>query len=390
MRVPAARAPAARAAVRVPASTSNLGAGFDCVGVALDWWLTASATFGDATFGIDTLGDATLGNDTLGEDTFGEDVLGNDTSDTHAASTPRVTRAGALAELGDLPAGDDLLVRGFVRACAAAGRPVPPGLTIDATSDIPVARGLGSSAAALAAGALLADALFGLGLGARGAAALCATLEGHPDNAAPACLGGAVLGVPAPSSSDDTTGGAWTLAPLDLHPGVAFALAVPDFTASTAAMRRVLPAGLPHHDAVRAAGKAAALVRGLATADGALLAWALDDVLHVPYRRALVPGYDAVCAAARRAGAWGATLSGAGSSIVALVPPARAVAAADAMAVAWQSTGVRAQGWAPGVAGGAEIWRAGDRQGAPPGTGGSGPASSSGVTSSAGIGRANR
>ncbi len=367
----AGAAPGRRASVRVPASTSNLGAGFDCVGVALERWLRADAALG-----------------------------------AHANPEPRVARAGALAALGDLPPGDDLLVRGFAAACAAGGRPVPAGLALAAESDVPVGRGLGSSAAAFAAGALLADALLGLGLGPAGAAALCADAEGHPDNAAPACLGGAVLGVPggAGGPPDDAgragTAGRWTLVPLAVHPAVAFALAVPDFGTSTAAMRRALPAGVPHADAVRAAGKAAALVRGLAAGDGRLLAWALDDVLHVPHRRALVPGYDAVCAAAVAAGAWGATLSGAGSSVLALAPAGRAASVAAAMAAAWRaSAGVAAEAWTPAVAGGAEVAAAGvadaagfgvtGRHGAPPGTGGSGPASS-GVTWSAGIGRANR
>jgi homoserine kinase len=306
------------AAVRVPASTSNLGAGFDCVGVALDRWLRATATVG-----------------------------------AQGGAEPRVARAGALAALGLLPPGDDLLVRGFAAACAAAGRAVPAGLVLAADSDVPVARGLGSSAAAIVAGALLADALLGLGLGPAGAAAVCADMEGHPDNAAPACLGGAVLGVPTGAAGGGA--GAWTLAALDLHPAVGFAFAVPDFGASTAAMRRALPAALAYHDAVRAAGKAAALVRGLAAADPTLLAWALDDVLHVPYRRALLPGYDAVCAAATAAGAWGATISGAGSSLVALAPVGRAAAVADAMTAAWRSAGVAAEAWAPAVAGPAEV-----------------------------------
>ncbi len=319
----APRGAARAASVRVPASTSNLGAGFDCVGIALDRWLQATATLG-----------------------------------AHPGTDPRVERAGALAALGDLPPADDLIVLGFARACATAGRALPAGVTIAADSDVPIGRGLGSSAAALAAGALLADALLDLGLGTLGAAALCADVEGHPDNAAPACLGGAVLGVPHPAG-DRLGAGGWTLVPLDLHPDVAVALAVPDFGTSTAAMRRALPAAVPHGDAVRAAGKAAALVRGLARADAALLAWALDDVLHVPYRRALLPGYDAVCAAARAAGAWGATLSGAGSSVIALAPPARAGAAAVAMADAWRASGVAAEPWTPSAAGGARCGSSG-------------------------------
>jgi homoserine kinase len=311
------RAPA-RATVRVPASTSNLGAGFDAVGVALDRWLVAEATV----------------------------VPGPD-------APPHVERAGEAAALAGLAPHDDLLVRGFHHACAAAGRAAPAALRLRVDSDVPIARGLGSSAAALCAGALLADALLGLGFGPRGVAALVATVEGHPDNAAPACLGGAVLGVP-----DDASGsGGWAFAALDLHPDLAFALAVPGFGCSTEAMRRALPASVPHRDAVRAAGKAAALARGLATADPGLLAWALDDVLHVPHRRALVPHYDRVCDAARAAGAWGATLSGAGSALLALAPRALAPAVAAAMAAAWREAGIDAAGSTPAVAAGASAAR---------------------------------
>ncbi len=310
-------APARRVRVRVPCSTSNLGGGFDCVGVALDRWLSAEAWL-----------------------------------DLAVGARPSLRRAGTLTDLdrNDVPPDDDLIVQGARLACAAAGSELPGGFTVAAESEVPVGRGLGSSAAALAAGALLADALLGLALGARRVAALCATAEGHPDNASPMLMGGAVLGVPAP-----TCDGGWAFAPLALHPDVGFALAVPDFGTSTRAMRGALPASVSHRDAVAAASKGAALVRGLAGADGALLAHALDDVLHVPYRRALVPGYDAVTAAAVAAGAWGATLSGAGSSLIALAPRERAAEVAATMAAAWHEAGVSAEGWAAPVAGGAEV-----------------------------------
>ena len=304
--------PAARAHVRVPCSTSNLGAGFDCVGIALDRWLEAEAWL--------------------------------DGSDR---ALPELTRGGALAALGDTPAGDDLLVRGALLACEAVGRALPRGLCIAATSEIPVARGLGSSAAALVAGALLADALFALGLGAMRVAELGSTEEGHPDNVAPMLLGGAVLGVPR--------GNAWAFAPLTVHADVGVAVGIPAFETSTRAMRAALPPAVPHRDAVRAAGKSAALVRGLADADGALLAHALDDVLHVPYRRALIPGYDAVVDAALAAGAWGATLSGAGSSLLALAPHALAPTVAEAMRDAWVRDGVSAEAWLAPLAPGARV-----------------------------------
>ena len=306
-----------RVRVRVPCSTSNLGGGFDCVGVALDRWLAAEAWVDDD-------------------------------------GAPTLARAGALAALdaAGIGADDDLILAGARLACAAAHRTLPPGFSVAATSAVPVGRGLGSSAAALAAGALLADTLLGLTLGTMHVAALCATAEGHPDNAAPMLLGGAVLGVPA------ARGDGWAFAPLALHPDVGFALAVPEFGTSTRAMRAALPGSVPHRDAVAAASKGAALVQGLARADGSLLAHALDDVLHVPYRRALLPGYDAVVAAALGAGAWGATLSGAGSSMIALAPRARAEDVAAAMAVAWRSARVTAEGWAAEVAGGAVVERA--------------------------------
>lgn len=301
--------PARRARVRVPCSTSNLGAGFDCVGIALDRWLTADAWLD------------------------GDDA------------TPVLTRGGALAALGDAPAADDLLVRGVALACEAAGRPMPRGLAIAATSDIPVARGLGSSAAALVAGALLADGLLGLGLGATRVAMLGATEEGHPDNVAPMLLGGAVLGVPR--------GDGWAFAPLAMHPDVAAVVAIPTFQTSTRAMRAALPPEVPHRLAVQAAGKSAALVRGLMDADAALLAHALDDVLHVPWRRALIPGYDAVVDAARDAGAWGATLSGAGSSLIALAPRDAVARVGAAMRDAWAAHGIESEAWPAAVAGGA-------------------------------------
>ena len=98
-----------------------------------------------------------------------------------------------------------------------------------------------------------------------------------------------------------------------------------------------------HADAVVASSRAAALVQGLATGDGALLAAALDDVLHVPFRRGGIRGYDAVVAAAKQAGAHGATLSGAGSAILAIAPLERAAAVGTALLDAWRSAGVTAE-----------------------------------------------
>ena len=149
------------ARVRVPASSSNLGSGFDCVGIAIDRWLVASATLDRAANGVSIRRRGTL---------------------------------HAVRVRGD----QDLFTRGFRAACAARGVP-PGGVSIDAASDIPIGCGLGSSAAAIVAGVLLADAAFELGLSRAQILEIGTTIEGHPDNIAPAIYGGAVLSVHTPS-----------------------------------------------------------------------------------------------------------------------------------------------------------------------------------------------
>jgi homoserine kinase len=291
---------ALRCTVRVPASTSNLGAGFDCVGAAVDRWLTARATCA-------------------------------------RVEHTEVERAGTLAALELLPE-HDLIVRAFGAACERVGVAAPP-VRIVAESDIPVGRGLGSSAAACVAGASIANALLALGFDDDGIINVAAGIEGHPDNVAPAVRGGAVLGVRTASPPR----AAWHVARLPIDPAIRFVFAIPDFEIATRAARSVLPREVDHGVAVDAAGRAAALVAGLASGDHALLRAALDDVLHVPYRRALVPGYDAVVAAAVAAGAIGATLSGSGSSLVAITPASSADRVATAMCDAWRDVGIAAE-----------------------------------------------
>src|SRR2546427_629568 len=151
----------------------------------------------------------------------------------------------------------------------------------------------------------------------------------------PAVFGGANLVLRGPDGLIVT--------PLPIHQSLALVFAVPDFTVETKRARAALPATLPHADAVRAAAKSAALVHGLAHGDARLLATGLDDVLHVPFRRALVPGYDEVTGAARQAGAYGATLSGSGPTIVAVVGADSVRAVGDAMVRVWGARGTTAQ-----------------------------------------------
>lgn len=286
-------------AIRVPASTSNLGAGFDAVGMAVDRWLEVTARV------------------------------------RNGAAPVTIRRGGTLSDLA-CASEDDLVWRGFVATCAALRRTSPSGLEIDATSSIPVARGLGSSAAAVVAGVLLANAVFGNSLDHAAIIDVAASLEGHPDNVAPATLGGAVLSV-------RSSGHHFVSAPLAVHPSLRFVFTVPDFEVRTSVARAALPASIEFATAVDAAGRAAALIAGLQSGDTALLEAGLDDVLHVPFRRALIRGYDAVTNAAIGAGAIGATLSGSGSTIVAVARSDVADAVLEATERAWRSMGVGAR-----------------------------------------------
>lgn len=285
--------------IRVPASASNLGAGFDFVGMAVDRWLELSVRM------------------------------------TGSAAQVTIRRAGTLVNL-ECAAADDLIWRGFIAACNSLGKTPPLGIEIDVTSAIPVARGLGSSAAAVVAGVLLANALFGAEREDATVIDIAASLEGHPDNAAPSVLGGAVLSV---QTAPDT----YRSVQLSVHPSLRFVFLVPDFEVRTSVARAVLPPHVEFHTAVTAASRAAALIVGLQSGDPTILAPALDDVLHVPYRRKLVAGYDSVTAAALAAGAIGATLSGSGSTVVAVATERTQIDVRDAAIGAWKSCGVNAE-----------------------------------------------
>ena len=274
----------------MPGSTSNLGSGFDCIGLALDRFLDVTYAPGDAPL--------------------------------------TVQRAGTLAPL-DIPATDDAIVRAFVQALAA--RDIAPAGQLRATSTIPLARGLGSSAAASVAGLALAAAALGEPLDRPALLVHAARLEGHPDNAAPAIFGGLVLvaletGEPAAF-------------PLALSRRIAFAYAAPALEVSTRHARAVLPQHVPHATAVRGLSRAAALVQGLATGDADLLRIGFADELHVPYRLPLIPHVHEARAAALRAGAWAVTISGSGSGLIAVGPPGSEVPVAQAMAAAFAADG---------------------------------------------------
>lgn len=285
--------------VSVPCSTSNLGPGFDFLGLALSLHLEVRL---------------------LGSSRNSEHVL--ETCEGTAVEWPR--------------AGTNLLFLAFDDALARLGEE-PRYMRFGARSVIPIARGLGSSGAAVAAGLLLAaavtrhpatpDELVTWGL----------ALEGHPDNVCAALLGGCTLSVPRPQ-------GGVRVVRQELHPDLGFALAWSSRQLATSLARSVLPREVAFDDAVENPRRLALLLEGLRLADAELLSLGGEDRLHVRYRLPLIPGGEAALHAAREAGAWLATVSGSGSSLIAIGSKACSQAVADAMCSALRAHNGDAEG----------------------------------------------
>lgn len=196
--------------------------------------------------------------------------------------------------------------------------------------------GLGSSATGTVAGVLAANAQAARPLDARGVIELATRLEGHPDNVVPCLLGGLCVAV-----VDDEEGVVWLRQEPRDPPAVVIAL--PDaLELSTPAMRAILPSTVPFADAVFNLGRAALTTLALAGGHHDALRAALQDRLHQPFRGSLIPGFDAVRAAARGAGAFGTVISGSGPTLLSFAPPSAAAAVSDAITAAWAEAGVPA------------------------------------------------
>ncbi|MBA3626227.1 MAG: homoserine kinase [Chloroflexi bacterium] len=275
--------------VDVPASSANLGAGFDTLALALD--------LADI-FSVDRAADLPPGSISLTVEGEGADSIPGDGSDRFSQALRR-----GLAEVG----GPD--------TAGLAWR-------VRMHNAIPLSRGLGSSAAATVGGLAAADLLAGGGvMAAERMLELAAELEGHPDNVVAAIHGGFTV---AARARDDSTEGRLARSPERLltarfepPPGLLAVLFVPDRTLSTERMRAVLPDPVPRSDAVHNVARAALAVAAMASGRMELMDAATDDRLHEPYRAAVYPELPHLVAAAREAGALGACLSGAGSSILA-------------------------------------------------------------------------
>jgi homoserine kinase len=282
--------------VRVPATSANLGPGYDAVGLAL----TLSTRIG-----LDRAPHPVVEVNGTGADLIPRGV-----------EHPAYRAARFVAELiGESDAHFHLIQE----------------------NAIPPTRGLGGSAAALVGGAVAANDLFGGHIAAPDLLNIVCELDGHPDNAAPAMLGGLVIGTLTPEG----------VSAVRLEPkGLKAVVAVPDFAVSTTAARRALPERIPHRDAVFNVGRSGLLLGALATGEYGLLRVAMQDRLHQPYRSHLIPGLEDVIEAALASGAYGACLSGSGPTVLAFAPEENAPRIASATQRAFERHGVETRSWA--------------------------------------------
>jgi len=214
--------------------------------------------------------------------------------------------SGREAEL--IPTGEDNLIwQTALRVAADVGETLPP-IELEIFNDIPIGKGLGSSAAALTAGVVIADSLLGLGWKPLRILDEAARIEGHPDNVA-ACVLGSIV------ASAIDSGGAARAVRLDLPARFGVAVVVPDFDLPTSKARAVLPDSYSRVDAVFNVQRAALLIAALATGTISSFPTALEDRFHQSYRAPLVPGLDEILKL-RAPGLLGCVLSGAGPSIL--------------------------------------------------------------------------
>lgn len=264
-----------RVTVETPASSANLGAGYDCLGVALALTDRIEVEVrgwsrGEIELTVEGEGDGELTNDR-----------------------------------------ENRFIRGLETALEQVRGPIPDGVgwRIAMRNEIPLARGLGSSAAATVAGVLAANHLLGEALDRAAMLRIATDIEGHPDNAAAVLMGGFVVS----ASSDAGVEAIRFDSPRDLRA----VLFIPDLRLATKDMRKALPAKVPLADAVSNLAAVGIGVAGLATGRMDLLARLTVDRLHEPYRAAAYPQLPRLVEAARAAGALGACLSGAGSTVIA-------------------------------------------------------------------------
>ena len=254
--------------VKVPATSANMGSGYDSIGIALD------------LYNVITMEES--------------DVI--DISDVNGENVPKDE--------------SNLIYQCAKKVYEMCGKPLT-GMKIVEDCAIPQTRGLGSSSACTVAGILGANALLGNPLNQENIIDLAASIEGHPDNSTPAILGGFCVALLE-------YGKVWSVR-VPMNGTVDFITFIPDFELSTEKARAVLPRQVAHHDAVFNLARAALLAGSLTTGKLENVGVAVGDCLHQPYRFDLIPNGRDVMHAAKCMGALGSFISGAGPSIIAIV-----------------------------------------------------------------------
>ena len=275
---------------RVPASTTNLGPGFDCLGIALG---AANRVTVEAVAGA-------------------------------GVETPDAADPGLAA-----------LVAGVRTACAARWRRPLPGLRVRIAGDVPIARGMGSSSTILLGVAAACAALAGRPQDKHELMTVAAGLEGHPDNVAAACLGGFTLVAELPDGL--------RCARFDVPAELVAVVAIPPFEVKTSAARAILPPELGRAEAVQGWQRTALITAALAAGRPGDLRGLFDDAWHERHRAALNPGLAEARAAAAAAGAIGTIISGSGSTVLSFALRAQAPAIAAAVAGSYRARGVAAE-----------------------------------------------
>ncbi|MCZ6632980.1 MAG: homoserine kinase [bacterium] len=281
--------------LRLPGSTSNLGPGFDALGLALTIYnRIILCTRSDTDVNILVRGE-------------GSDVLPSDQT--------------------------NLFYQAAQATAKKAGKSLP-GMDVEMVNDIPLARGLGSSSTAIVGGVTAANMLIDNPFSKSDVLDIANELEGHPDNVSPCLQGGLTI-----STVENGSVQCLRALPPDHLKAV---VAVPDFELQTEAARSALPQTVPYRDAVFNIGRACLVTSALLLGDLDALKIGMHDRLHQPYRSCLIPGFDRVLDAARQQGALGTALSGAGPTLLAFATE-NAEAIGQAMVNAWQKDNIVAR-----------------------------------------------
>ena len=282
--------------ISVPATTANIGVGFDCIGAAL--------------------------------------TMANQFQFTVAQTNTKLKITVEGNEADKVGRGEtNLIYQSFLRLYQKINQ-APPNVKIGIKLGVPLSRGLGSSATAIIGGLLGANCLAGNPLSQDEVMAMAISIEGHPDNVVPALLGSCQLSV--------ADGEGWQICKIPWHQKIIPEVAIPNFELSTEEARSVLPDSYNRSDAIFNISRMGLLIQALGTNNPVWLTAALTDKIHQPYRQKLIIGYEKLHSSALAAGAYGTVISGAGPSLLSLTNSDNVQQVINSMSQTWSKLGIDA------------------------------------------------